>query len=165
MNEQTLVSILAVLVIISALALVIQMAYWIAIYGVVRRVQKSAGTVILKLNELTRFVNETVVENKKQLSEITARSKDIVNSTRTQLARLDDFYADVRLRAANQRERVEMIYDDTVRRMSEPVRLVTRGLVAPARQVHGVFIGIWSAITTIRHRSNQPRPQEVDGAH
>src|SRR6266851_4010951 len=126
MNEQTLVSILAVLVIISALALVIQMAYWIAIYGVVRRLQKSAGALMSKVNELNQFANATFAESKKQLGEITSRSKEVVNIPRIQLARLDELYTDVKIRAANQSERAEMVYDDTIRRISEPVRVVTR---------------------------------------
>ena len=154
MNEQSLVSILAIVVIMAAVALLIQLGFWIAIYGVFRRMQRRAEEFMPRVKALTEFSRAALVEEKKQIDEITAISKDILNLTRIQLARLDEFYNDVKTRIGNQRERAELVFDDTVRRVYQPVKIVRKSIMIPVRTVHGVVNGVRTAIITIRRRVN-----------
>src|SRR5437016_4072607 len=129
MAQQTLVLILAILVGLCALALLIQVICLIAIYGVARRMQKISTGMTPKVNELVRVSKEVFAENKKTFAEIKADALGIASLTRIQLARLDDLYSDVKLRFLNQKDRAEMVLDDTIRRASEPVTVVRRGII------------------------------------
>jgi hypothetical protein len=152
MNEQGTVLILSTLVGLCALALLIQVICLIATYGVVRRLQKSSAALIAKINELARISKEAAAEQKQRFGEIKATSLEIVKILRVELARLDDLYSDVKLRFLNQKDRAELVLDDTIRRVTQPVTVVRRGILSPVRRFQGIFAGVRNAVTTFRRR-------------
>jgi hypothetical protein len=152
MNEQSIVLILSILVGLCALALLFQVIVLLATYGVVRRLQKSSAGLITKINELARISKEAAADGKLRFVEIKATSQEIVKIIRVQLARLDDLYSDVKLRFLNQKDRAELVLDDTIRRVTQPVTVVRKGILSPVRRVQGILAGVRNAVTTFRRR-------------
>jgi len=115
MNETTLIYVMTAFVIISAIALCIQAGMLAAMYKTTKALQEKVDPLVPKVDSLLPKVeslvektNSTVEQSGRQITEITTRANDILDSTKRQLAIVEDVVGDAAERAKVQMERVEL---------------------------------------------------------
>jgi len=87
-------------------------------------------------------------------------SKDIVDSTKRQLAIVEEVVGDAAVRAKVQMERVELVLDDTLSRAHETIAVVHDGIMRPLREVNGIAVGVRAALGALA-RGNRPTVDRV----
>jgi ABC-type transporter Mla subunit MlaD len=112
-------------------------------------------SLLPKVESLVSIATTTVEQSGKQINEITTRANDILDSTKRQLAIMEDVVGDAAVRAKVQMERVELVLDDTLSRAHETVSVVHDGIMRPLREVNGIAVGIRAALGAIA-RGNRP---------
>jgi hypothetical protein len=167
MNETTLLYVMTAFVIISAIALCIQAGMLAAIYKTTRALQEKINPLVPKVETLVEKANVTVEQSSRQIAEITTRanailesSKDIVDSTKRQLAIVEEVVGDAAVRAKVQMERVELVLDDTLSRAHETIAVVHDGIMRPLREVNGLAVGVRAALGALA-RGNRPTVDRV----
>jgi len=101
-----------------------------------------------------------VEQSSRQITEITSRANDILDSTKRQLAIVEDVVGDAAARAKVQMERVELVLDDTLSRAHETVAVFHDGVMRPLREINGLAAGIRAALGAIA-RGNRPTPDQA----
>jgi ABC-type transporter Mla subunit MlaD len=158
MNETALLYVMAAFVIISAIALCFQAAMLAGMYKTTKALQESINPLLPKVESLLPKVESlisTFEQGGKQITEITIRANDILDSTKRQLAIVQEVVGDAAVRAKVQMERVELVLDDTLSRAHETVAVVHDGIMRPLREVNGIAVGIRAALGTLA-RGNRP---------
>ncbi|MGA2879046.1 MAG: hypothetical protein ABSG13_08865 [Bryobacteraceae bacterium] len=155
MSESTLLYVMTAFVIISAIALCIQAGMLAAIYKTTKSLQESINPLVPKVEDLVGKATSTVEQSGKQITEITTRANDILDSTKRQLAIVEDLVGDAAQRAKVQMEHVEMVLDDTLSRTHETVAVVHEGIMRPLREVNGIAAGVRAALGAMA-RGNRP---------
>jgi ABC-type transporter Mla subunit MlaD len=160
MDQTTLLYVMTAFVIIAAIALCIQAGMLAAMYKATRSMQQSLQPLVPKVEALVDSARTTVEQSKLQIADITARANEILDSTKRQLALVEDVVTDATARAKVQLERVEMILDDTVSRAHETVATLHGGIMRPLREISGVAAGIRTAFAFLA-RGNRPSVDQV----
>jgi ABC-type transporter Mla subunit MlaD len=155
MNETTLLYVMAAFVIISAIALCIQAGMLAGIYKTTKALQEKIDPLVPKVESLVEKANSTVEQSGKQITEITTRANEILDSTKRQLAIVEEVVGDAAVRAKVQMERVELVLDDTLSRAHETVAVFHDGIMRPLREVNGIAAGIRAALGAMA-RGNRP---------
>lgn len=155
MNEITLLYVMTAFVIISAIALCVQAGMLAGIYKTTKALQEKIDPLLPKVEDLVTKATSTVEQSGKQITEITARTNDILDSTKRQLAIVEEVVGDAAVRAKVQMERVELVLDDTLSRAHETVAVVHDGIMRPLREVNGIAAGIRAAFAAVA-RGNRP---------
>jgi len=162
MSETALLYVMTAFVIISAIALCIQAGMLAGMYKTTKALQEKINPLIPKVESLVETANSTVKQSGTQIAEITTRanaimesSQDILDSTKRQLAIVEEVVGDAALRAKVQMERVELVLDDTLSRAHETVAVVHDGIMRPLREVNGIAAGVRAALGALA-RGNRP---------
>src|ERR1700730_706323 len=155
MNQTTLLYVMAAFVIVSAIALCIQAGMLAGIYKNVKAMQQTINPLVPKVESLVERATSTVEQSSKQITEVTTRANEILDSTKRQLAIVEDVVGDAAVRAKVQMERVELVLDDTLSRAHETVAVVHDGIMRPLREVNGIAAGIRAALGAMA-RGNRP---------
>jgi ABC-type transporter Mla subunit MlaD len=155
MNETTLLEVMTAFVIISAIALCIQAGMLAAIYKTTKSLQEAINPLLPKVDNLVTKASATVEQSGRQITEITTRANDILDSTKRQLAIVEEVVGEAAVRAKVQMERVELVLDDTLSRAHETVAVVHDGIMRPLREVNGIAVGVRAALSALA-RGNRP---------
>lgn len=145
MDQQTLLIIMAVFVTVAAIALVIQAGLLFGIYKSARALEQNTTRLLPKVEALVDSSRTAVEDSRRQIVEITAKTSDILDITRKQLAVVDSVLEDASARARIQFDRAEMVLDDTMNRAQETVALVHSGIMKPLREIQGISSGLKAA--------------------
>lgn len=157
MDQQSLLIIMAAFVVISAIALCIQAGFLFAIFKAIRTMEARTAPLIPKLDALVDSSRHAVEESRTQIHDISKKTGEILDSTRKQLARVDEVMEDAASRARVQMDRAEMVLDDTMNRAQETVALVHSGIMTPLREIQGITAGVRAALDFLmRGRRNGP---------
>jgi len=160
MDQQTLLVIMAVFVAVAAIALVIQAGMLIGIYKTTRAVGEKVAHLAPKIEALTDTSRAAIEESRASLKEITGRTTDILDTTRRQLATVEELLDDVSTRAKVQFDRAEMVVDDAMTRAQETVAVVHGGIMKPIREINGVVSGVRAALHYFM-RGGRPHPDQA----
>ena len=153
MDQMTLLYVMAAFVIISAIALCIQAGMLVAMYKTTKSLQGSIQPLIPKVESLVDSAKTTVEQSRKQIADITARTTEILDSTKHQLALVEGVVSDATARAKVQLERVELVVDDTLSRVHETMAVVHGGVMRPLRELTGVAAGLRAALSFLARTS------------
>ena len=93
------------------------------------------------------------------IADIAAKTSEILETTRQQVHRIDEFMDEAASRARVQFDRAEMVLDDAMGRTQRTLAMVERGILKPIVQVQGVAAGLKSAITVLLR--GRPNPEEA----
>jgi biopolymer transport protein ExbB/TolQ len=163
MDQQTLLIVMTVFVIVSAIALLIQAGLLFAIFKSTRAVEQHAERLMPKVEALVETSRIAVEGSRREIAEVALRTNAVLDTTRRELERVDDFLGDVTDRARIQMDRAEMVLDDAMNRTQETVALVHSGVMKPLRQIEGITAGIQAALRYLmRGRGNHPPHATVD---
>jgi ABC-type transporter Mla subunit MlaD len=155
MDQTTLLYVMTAFVIISAVALSIQAGMLAALYQKTKALQQKIDPLVPKVESLVEITTVTVAESRRQIMEITVRTNEILDSTKKQLATVEDVVSDAAARARVQIERVELVLDDTISRVHETVATLHGGIMRPLRELNGIAAGIRTALEFLA-RGNRP---------
>jgi len=161
---------MTVFVIVAAIALLIQAGLLYAMFKSAKAVEQHTARVMPKIEVLLPKVDALVEasrvaldEGRRQMTDIGSRTTEILEMTRAQLARVDEFMEDATGRARLQLDRAELVLDDTMNRVQETVALVHNGVMKPLRQIQGITAGVQAALNfLLRRRSGSPIGATVD---
>ena len=155
--DQALLITIAVFVFVSAIAMCIQAGLLFGIYRATRTLEEKTIPMLPKIDALVETSRATVEENRKQIHEITIKTNEILDSTKTQLVRIDAVLEDATARAKIQLDRAEMVIDDTMHRAQETVAVVHTGIMKPLREIQGVAAGLRAGLNYLmRGRHDGP---------
>lgn len=175
MNDtEILLIILAVFTAVAALALVVQAGLLLAIYKASRQMQAKVERIAPHIEELAPRIQAMaedylalakegraqIHDIGEKIHELGEKSGEILDSTRRQLARVEELVNDVAGRARNQLDRAEMVADDVMDRAQETIALVHGGIMKPVREINGVAMGVQAAIRYFM-RGGRPDPDRA----
>ncbi|HEX4750890.1 MAG TPA: hypothetical protein VH302_15225 [Bryobacteraceae bacterium] len=146
MDEHLLLIVLTIFVAVASVALLIQACMLIGLLVVARRLQEKLMPIIPEVQAILGTVKRTTGRVEKHIEQIATTTSSILDMTKQQLARVDELLGDATTRARVQMERAEMVIDDTMTRVQSTVSYVQSGVLRPARELHGIFAGIRTAI-------------------
>ena len=155
MDQTTLLYVMAAFVVIAAVALCIQAGMLVAVNRKTRDLQQKITPLVPKVESLVESTQATVEQSRRQIADITTRANEILDSTKSQLAMVEEVVTDATARAKVQLERVELVLDDTLGRAHETVALFHDGIMKPLRELSGVAAGIRAALAFLT-RGNRP---------
>ena len=162
MDQQTLLIIMTVFVTVAAIALVIQMGLLFGIYKTSRTLEQNATRLLPKVEALVDTSKIAVDDGRKLIDEVARKTGEILDVTRTQLARVDEVLEDASVRVRVQMDRAEMVLDDTMNRAHETVALVHGGIMKPLREIQGVAAGLRTAINFLMRGRPDPAQAHAD---
>ena len=160
MDPNALLYVMTAFVIIAAIALCIQAGMLTAIYRTTKAMQMQIQPRVPKVESLVETTKTTVEQSRKQIVDVTTRANEILDSTKRQLAMVEDVVSDASARAKVQLERVELVLDDTLNRAHETVATVHDGIMRPLREINGIAAGIKTALAYMA-RGNRPSPDQA----
>jgi len=159
MDQQTLLTVMTAFVIIAAVALIIQAAMLAGIYKASRGMQENVQRLLPKIEGVLDTSRKTIEDSRKQIADITAKTSEILDTTRQQVHRIDEFLNDAAARARVQMDRAEMVLDDAMVRTQRTVAVVEGGILKPIVQIQGVAAGIKTALTVLLR--GRPNPEDA----
>jgi len=159
MNQTTLLTIMAVFVVIAAIALLGQALALVGLLMVARDLRTKLLGSWPQIESIIGSSKRTVEQAELHLGKIGSASIAILDATKLQLVRVDELLSDATMRARVQLEQAEMVLDDTMTRVQQTVSIVQRGVLSPVREVHGIISGLRTAFshlsrgarTTVEH--------------
>ncbi len=160
MDSNGLLYVMTAFVIIAAIALCIQAGMLAAMYRTTKSMQTQIQPLLPKVESLVDTTKTAVEQSRKQITEVTKQANEILESTKRQLAMVEDVVSDASIRAKVQLERVELVLDDTLNRAHETVATVHEGIMRPLREVNGIAAGIKTALAYLA-RGNRPSPDQA----
>lgn len=146
MDPQTLLYIMTVFVIVSAVALVLQFFMLFGVYRSVKAMHEKISPLIPRTLAVLDTAENTIVQSRKNILEITAKANDVMDITRSQMGKVEETLGDMTSRLKVQMERIELVLDDSMSRVHETVATVHDGIMKPIREVTGVASGIRAAV-------------------
>ncbi len=146
MDEHTLLILLTIFVALAAIAMLIQAGTLLGLFLVARKLQEKMMPLIPQIEGVVGVTKRTIEGVEKHIEKIGASSEAILDTTKQQLAKVDDLLSDASTRAKVQMERAEMVLDDTMTRVQQTVSVVQSGVLRPVREVHGIMAGIRTAL-------------------
>lgn len=150
MENQTLLYIMATFVVLACLSMMGQAIAMIGLYKKVREIQEKTVPLIPRAEQLLDSAKVTLEQSRVQIQEITAKTHHILDSTRTQLTRVDEVVTDASSRAKTQLEKAQLVMDDTMNRVHETVAMVHGGVVKPLREINGLVTGVRAGFSALR---------------
>jgi ElaB/YqjD/DUF883 family membrane-anchored ribosome-binding protein len=159
MDQQSLLTVMTAFVIIAAIALIIQAAMLVGIYKSSRGLQQNVQRLLPQIESVLEISRQTIEDGRKQIADITAKTSEILEITRDQIHRIDEFMDDATSRARVQLDRAEMVLDDAMGRTQRTLAMVERGILKPIVQVQGVAAALKSAITVLLR--GRPNPEKA----
>jgi len=160
MDQQNLLLIMTIFVSVAAVALLIGTIALIAIFVVSKRTQDKVTDLMPTVTRVLLSAEITLAETRTHVRDIGAKTNSILDTTKAQVARIDELLNDASVRAKVQLERAEMVLDDAMDKTQSTVSLIHRGIVTPIREVHGVLSGVRAAISHLG-RSRRPSVEKV----
>lgn len=141
---------------VAAVALVIQMAMLIGIFRSVKALQERATKFMDSFEPLAETSRQTLDEVRKQSAEILTRVREMADSTKSQVDRVDGVITDLSASARTQMERVDKSVEFLLARLEETVAALQKTVLMPVRQARGVAAAAGAVIdylATGRRRS------------
>jgi hypothetical protein len=160
MDQQNLLLIMTIFVVVAAVALLIGTIALIAIFVTSKRTQDKITELMPTVSRVLLSAELTLAETRTHVIDIGAKTNSILDTTKVQVARIDELLNDASARAKVQLERAEMVLDDAMDKTQSTVGLIHRGIVTPIREVHGVLTGLRAAIFHLG-RSRRPSVEKV----
>jgi len=147
MGDQTVVVlwVIAAFVIIAAISICMQAAFAYGTFKVAKAMEEKVAPLVPKVESLLESTRTTVDQSRTQILDITTKANEILDSTKRQLAKIEEVVSDGTSRAKVQMDRVEMVLDDTMSRAHETVSVLHSGVMRPLREINGIVAGIKTA--------------------
>jgi len=162
MDQSTLLYVMAAAVLVSAVALVIQMFLLMQVYKATMNMSERVLSVMPKVEALVDSAKGVVDESRTAVTEIRTKSNLILDSGYKQMQQVEALLTDVTERANRQFSYAEAVVQDTLERVESTVELVHRGVLKPLRGITGIAAGVSAAIQFLMSRRPNPHNATLD---
>lgn len=136
-------------VIVAGAAILLQTIVLFAMYLQSRATKSQLDALAARIEPVLGEASRLLTEVRTQAGAVTSRATEVLDLTRRQLERVDEFLEDATARSRAQMQRLELVLDDTVGRFQETVDLLHRGVLQPLRQLNGLNLGIRAALAAL----------------
>ncbi|MBY0507536.1 MAG: hypothetical protein K2X03_26720 [Bryobacteraceae bacterium] len=158
MENNTLIWVMAGFVVLAGLSMFLQMVAMFGLYRQVKAMQEKVLPLIPRAETLLEQARAAVETSHAEIKQISAKTHLILDSTKTQLARVEDVVTDASSRAKVQLEKAEFVLDDTMSRVHETVAVLQGGVLRPLKEINGLVTGVRAGFGTFFAGSAQKRP-------
>jgi hypothetical protein len=165
----SLLVVMTVFVVISAIALCVQAATLFGIYRNTRAIREYSKGVMPQVRSVLTKAETTIDESRKNIVDVTAKANaiaskasDLLDMGKVQMVKLDDVITDASQRTKVQLERAEMVMDDTMTRVHQSVHAVHSGIIKPVREIQAISAGISAALQQLMRGG---RPSVAQATH
>lgn len=131
---------------VSAAALVIMVILLGVMAKAVTTLKKTIDGLTPSAERALDTAQKALAGSEKQISDVSQRAGEILDSIRDQVKKSDDFVTLVTTRARMQFDRVELILEDTLSRVDGFIVVLNKGVRRPLSEVSGVTAGIRAGI-------------------
>ncbi|MCC7174251.1 MAG: hypothetical protein IT159_03570 [Bryobacterales bacterium] len=142
MTSDALLYVMTGAVIVAGAALVLQAALLLGMYKAWKEIRDQVAVIAGQTQSFVVSAQRTMEDSRRQISEVAAKSAEVLDLAFRQLTRTEEALGDITGRARIQMERVELIIDDATGRLSEAVRLLNRGVIRPVRELTALVAGV-----------------------
>ncbi len=142
MTPDALLYVMTGAVIVAAAALIFQAALLLGMYKSWKDIREQVTIIAGHTESFVQSAQLSLEQSRKQISEVAAKSSQVLDLAHRQLVRVDEVMGEATYRARTQMERVELVLDDAVSRMNEAITLLNKGVIRPVREVTAVAAGI-----------------------
>lgn len=156
MDNQTLLWVMTVFVAIAALSMLFQMLAILGLYRKVKSMQEKVLPLIPRAESLLEQTRVAVESSRAEIKQISGKTNEILDSTKLQLARVEEVVTDASSRAKAQLEKAELVLDDTMTRVHETVAVVHGGVMKPLREINGLVTGVRAGLGTLFSGNRRP---------
>ena len=146
MTPETLLFIMTVFVIVSALALVLQFFMLFGVYRSIKAIHDKISPLVPRTQSVLESAERTIEQSRKNILEITAKANDVMDITRSQMGKVEETLGEMTSRLKVQMERIELVLDDSMSRVHETVASLHDGIMKPLREVNAVATGVRAAV-------------------
>jgi hypothetical protein len=146
MNPDALLYVMAVAVLISASAMVLQALLLLGHYKAAKAMRGQLIAFTGHAESFFQSAQRNLEQSRKQISEVATKAGEVLDLTHKQLVRVDEVLGEAHSRAKIQMERVDLILDDAIGKLDETVALLNKGLLRPVREINAVAAGIQAAL-------------------
>ncbi|MDX2154307.1 MAG: hypothetical protein SFV54_26435 [Bryobacteraceae bacterium] len=160
MTPDGLIMVMAGAVVVSALALVLQLLILYGLYRSTQATQAQLTELMPRVGKLIENAETTLKQGREQITEVTTKANEVLGLARTQLDRVDGSLGEVLVKLKGQLERAEVMLDDSLTRVHQTVTTVHTGVMKPLREVSGVAAGVRAAINHLT-RGGRPNPNQA----
>ncbi len=147
-------------VVVSAIALLLQLA---TLFGILRVVQTMRDRVLHMLPKVEGLVDASRVavdESRAGIAEVREKSNEILDQTQKQLHQVEGFLAETTERTRKQLDHAEVVIQDALERVEETVALVHKGILKPVRGITGIVSAVRTVLQVLT-RGDRPSPDRV----
>ena len=156
MENQTLLWLITASVAMAGLSMFFQMVAIFALYRQVKAMQEKVLPLIPRAESLLEHARATVETTHAEIKQISAKTHQILDSTRDQLSRVEEVVSDASSRAKIQLEKAEFVLDDTMSRVHETVAVLQSGVLKPLKEINGLVTGVRAGFGTLFSGSKRP---------
>jgi len=170
MDQSGVLALLIIMTVFVAITAIAFVAQAVMMFGVrksalaveqqIAKLTPKVEALVPKVEALAESSRAVIDESRAGIAEITARTKDILDSTKRQLMRIENVLEDAANRARVQMDRAELVVDDAMSRAQDTVAAVHGGIMKPIREINGVSAGVRAAIQYFT-RGGRPNPDQV----
>lgn len=144
-----LIYVMAGAVVVSALALVLQLLILYGLYRTSRTMNTEVLGMLPGMRRLIESAEATIVQGRTQIAEVTSRAVEVLDMTRAQLDKVDESMGDALVGLRDQLKRAEIMVDDSLTKMHDTVSTVHSGVMKPLREISGIAAGVRAAVRTL----------------
>ena len=149
MNGEALLYVMASAVVVSAVALILQALLLLGVYKASKATHQQVTVITARAVSFLETTGKSIEQSRKQLTEVAVKTSEVLDLTRTQLVRIDDFLGDATSRARIQMDRIELALDDTVSGLHQTAALLNKGILRPVREINAVAAGVQAALASL----------------
>ena len=160
MDNQVLLYVMMGAVIVSAIALVMQMLILFGIYRTSQTIRERVLALMERAEESAKSASKELAETRAEVHNVLVSLGEVADSTKVQLVKVDETLTEMTVRARAQMDRVEIVLDDSLDRIQHAVTVVHNGVVKPVQQVTGVAAGVGAALNYF-FRGGRPNVSEA----
>lgn len=164
MSQESLMYIVAAAVVVSAAAIVTQLILLFWMFFTIREVKRKLLELSERIESFLDTGKSVLEQSRTQITEVTIRARQILDSAQAQMNRIDGFLGDATTRARVRMDHLDMVMDDTLNRFQETSALLQKGILRPLRQLNGLAAGIQATIEYLLrgHRTTVERATQED---
>jgi hypothetical protein len=159
-HQETLLLVMTAFVILAAIAMAAAAGMLFGVWKSASALEKHVARLTPKLEALAINSDAAVTEGRASMAEITGHAKEILDSTKRQLIRVESVVDDATNRLHHQLDHAEAVVDDALDRAQGAVAAVHGGLKKPIREINAVAVGVRTAVHYFMRR-NRLNPDQV----
>lgn len=149
MDQSTLLEVMAGAVVVSAIALLLQVGMLFGMLRAILTVRERVLHLLPKVEGLVDASRVAVDESRAGIAEVREKTNEILDLTHKQLHQVEGVLSDATERTRKQLDHIEVVIEDALERVEETVALVHKGILKPVRGITGVVAALRTVIQVL----------------